>query len=324
MRTRSFRIASAVTVVALLWATLWSEALVQTTNGTRACAVGAPIKRVEAKQWYTDSAGSLIDKTSLQEHLALIRPVREYATTLSLAVDRLDFNCADRLLITWAQGDALMQRPTNFAGLREQMRFAMAITLSAARVKAQARPMPDNVLKWLSKLNVSIADEFRRRAVYDNLYVWSGTTAAIAYAVTRDRSLLSFADEVWERARNSIAVDGTLNTELRRGSRALFYHVYYLAGLMLLGETLGREMPDEVTNRLYRFVRYQTCPGGVPVVRLPQQQERPNQGDLALIGVLGGAKLAPPLCAELPSRVYDPLRGGDLRRLHEIMSRLNE
>ena len=152
----------------------------------------------------------------------------------------------------------------------------------------------------------------------DNLYVWSGVTAALAWKVTHEPRLWALAGQTLRLSTQSIRHDGLVGSELRRGSRSLLYHGYYLSGLFILARIVGpTQLQSRAISRLEKIVTLASCaPEKFPseITQVPM-----NKNDLATIAVLA----APPkeICG-LSSKagdVYDPLRGGDMRDLSKIL-----
>ncbi len=300
-------------------------AYAQKSKTGQSCTFHEPVLVVTATKWYSDAAGSEVDEEAFQVSLDQIRPLREYATDLNKSLDKGEFGCAEANLQKWAEQRALLQKPANFAAMRERMRFAMAITLAALRLKADDRPLAQVVKEWLTELNVAAAADFQKRNIIDNLYVWAGATAAIGNLVSRDDRLEAFAGAVWKAGVAQIAKDGTLPSELRRKSRSLLYHVYYLTGLAMLNSSLSRStQEDEESMRwLYERARKATCDpetfaveNNIPFTLLP-----PSAGDLATIVTFTEGKRRS-FCGQYLNRMYDPLRGGRLPKIRDDIEKM--
>jgi hypothetical protein len=273
------------------------------------CALSPPVLRVRGQNWYADAAGSVVNKAAVERHQLLIRPLRNYATELTSALDRSDFDCTRRQLRHWANSGALLDQPTNFAGQRERLRFATAIGFAALRLRAQRGSLDASVKEWLRKLGSATAKDFENRGVTDNLFVWSGMNSALAWKLTGDPELGRSAKGVLARSTAQIRRDGLIASELRRETRSLLYHSYYLSGLLLLTAVLpGSGKDDDAIRRLAKRVAAGTCaPGAFPG---GQPQAAPNQNDLVTIAHLGTAFGGKRPCGLLNMRLYDPLRGG--------------
>jgi len=106
----------------------------------------------------------------------------------------------------------------------------------------------DPLLGWLGDLNHEVIDYFEHRnhlataahrpdagwAPVDNLSVWSGVNAASYAVLSADRDVRAYEDKVWSQAIEAIRPDGYAESELRRGARALHYHVYLLSAILTM------------------------------------------------------------------------------------------
>jgi hypothetical protein len=287
-----------------------STAAVPPAGGT--CPNVAPVTRVEGVNWYSDAAGSKVNAGAMASHQAMIQPLRAYATGLVQAIERGDAGCAQRNLSAWAKADALLVEPSDFAGQRERLRFATAISFATLRLIAAGNPPERGVADWIGRVNTAAVADFRRRGTVDNLYVWSGVAAALAWEITRDPALCAYAGDVLDRTTTPIGQDGLLASELRRQTRSLLYHSYYLSGLLVLTEALpATDAQTAAIGRLYGRVRAGSCapadfPGGQP-------QTPPNADDLGTIALLASAQGPGALCGLGRAEATDPLRGGALR-----------
>jgi poly(beta-D-mannuronate) lyase len=287
-----------------------------------ACPVVAPQATIDGVGWYADAAGSKVDPAALRAHLARIAEVRRYATALVSAYQRGDIGCASGLLQNWAAADALLQRPVNFAGIRERLRFGMAITFVTLRLVADGHPLDPQTKVWIDKLNRAIVADFDRRNVVDNLYVWSGAAAALAFLVENDRLFADYRDKVFRAAIGQIGPDGFVPSELRRETRASLYHAYYLSALLLIQAMRADPTGDADIEMLARVVREGSCAAADFARRnnLPPQ-ERQKAIDQGLI-TLFGARLGPAPCPMQKLETQDPLLGGDLAQLRQTLQKV--
>lgn len=287
-----------------------------------ACPVVAPQATIDGVRWYSDAAGSKVDPQALREHLARIAQVRRYATALVSADQKGDIGCVTGLLQNWAGADALLQRPANFAGIRERLRFGMAITFVTLRLVADGHPLDPQTKAWIDKLNRAIVADFDRRNIVDNLYVWSGAAAALAFLVEGDSLFADYRDKVFHAAIGQIGPDGLVPSELRRETRASLYHAYYLSALLLIQAMRGDSTGDADIERLARAVREGSCDADAFATRnhLPPQENQKaiDQGLITLFG----ARLGQAPCPMQKLETRDPLLGGDLAQLRRTLQKL--
>lgn len=293
----------------------------QAAAAERSCPVAAPVAVVMGRNWYGDRAGSQVDENALRAHQTDIQPLRVFVTGLISALEEGQSACAQDNLRAWARAHALLQEPSNFAGVRERLRFGMGISFAALRMEASGHALDVETRAWIGAINAAIARNFEKRGIVDNLYVWSGAAAGLANLVAADPHLDAFADKVWRNAIEAIGFDGTLNSELRRGRRALLYHAYYLVGLLILRETrVASESDLASVKRLYAWTRSGSCDvkSVAPAKGLPLDQFPINANDIAAMSVFR-ADLGPAPCDGRPGDFSDALRGGDLRATFSAM-----
>ena len=290
-----------------------TAAVPQARNSSENCQLHEPLAVVSGEGFYGDKAGSVVDAGALERHLAHILPLRRYVTDLIKHVEEGRLHCAAANLRHWAASKSMLRQPTNFSGMRERQRFALAINLAALRLVDSGHKLDRQALTWLNALNRRVVSDFEHRDSGDNLYAWSGTTAAIGWLLTRDARLSDHARDVRRKATRVIQPNGIIPTEQRRGSRSLMYHTHYLAALLMLEEAgFGGGAADEESSLLlYRLVRSGTCDR----VKSPYNgrmtaQHRPNPSDVETVAVFGATRRLK-LCDPRTPMKRDPLRGGD-------------
>ncbi len=280
------------------------------TASLHRCDVVPPVLQVTGVNWYKDKAGSEISQDALAQHQAMIRPLRDYVTQLVHSVEIRDFDCANTQLKVWASHRALLIKPKDFAAQRERLRFGTAIYFATLRMIAAGHTPPAEVMAWIKSLNRATMLDFRKRKIADNLYVWSGAAAALAWEITGDEAAKSFSLSVRDTSVSNIQKDGLVQSEIRRKTRSLLYHSYYLAGLLLINEVFSAsELDQKMIGKLYERVRQASCD---PVsFSNDQPQVPPNSVDIYMISELFSE--GEPICThEAPAPSRDPLRGGDL------------
>jgi hypothetical protein len=291
------------------------------------CETMAPISSVRGYAWYSDSSGSVVDHQALAIHLKEIEPLRNYATHLVQLADKGEWSCMHQNLLRWAKADALGRQPENFAGVRERMRFTTAINIAALRLRRHME-LQQEILTWLEGVNSKVAADFGRRNIGDNLNVWSGATAALGHLLTSSSYLAAHSDAVWRRGISSIELNGRVASEARRHSRALLYHSYFLSGLLMLQRAREASKlqtpPNELAaiQRLTQLVQTGSCNAEAfaATIGIMTPQEKPSLPDLATLEAFAGESLqALRLCSHARIRLYQPLLGGDLRRIKDLL-----
>lgn len=208
------------------------------------CALLPAVSQSTALRGYQDEAGSVPNEGNRAATRAMTTPIRSFLDLVGRAADAgrraTDPGCAVRNLNGWADARALLDPPQDFAGNRQLLRYAFGLNIAAAKLRAGGTALDPRTIAWLQEVTALAVGPFSRasdrRGVVNNLYVWSGATAASALLLAPNDSLRRYSDSVWSRSIGAIGGDGTITAELRRGSRALSYHAYYLSGLLWLDD----------------------------------------------------------------------------------------
>lgn len=210
------------------------------------------------------------------------REVRQFIRGIVEAGDReadaTSVECAKVALRKWASGSGLLSKPDNFEGGRARIRYAFALNIAALKLGITPSDEPE-IIEWLGSLSRQVASDFARHRVLrksaDNLYVWSGATAASFLLLAQDKILVDYQEDVWNDGLKSIRQDGTVRLEVDRGTRSVPYHTYYLSALLWLSkfrEHLGSQMaPDAARDiaRLDGFLEQSICASGPNSERPP-------------------------------------------------------
>jgi hypothetical protein len=284
------------------------------------------VPQVRGQKWYSDPAGSQIDRAALARHQALIRPLRDFVGGLLHEIEMGDAQCANSNLGDWASADALLIRPESFEGIRERLRFSIAIDLAALRVASKQGALAPEIVSWLHALNAAVVTDFQRRGIHDNLQVWSGVAASLGWRLTGDVALKQYGIAVWRSGNSAVSADGTVASERRRGTRAILYHGYYAAGLLMLREALagnGRtssEIPAPALERLIHFLSSVTCDKKVPRwALLAGAQESLQPSDAAVIDAFDGRHPGARVVCTSAHSEYVDLLGGDLETIKRLL-----
>jgi poly(beta-D-mannuronate) lyase len=297
------------------------------------CPDDPSIIRVEAEPIYSDPKGSIVDPEELHRHAQQIMPLRKFVTDASQRADSASRNaqgCALSMMSAWAKAEAMAAAPTDFGGLRELERFTISLNVIALKLRADGLKI-DPLLDWLGNLNHTVIDRFAERGRVDNLYVWSGVSAA-SYALLKvDDPARRYEGAVWIRAVSAIRPDGFVDSELRRGARALSYHAYDLSALLTLralrtalGERLNGEdrtavmrLVDRVGSSLCDPSQIVTASGGIAQEKSRAIEFAPL---IAFAGDLADGRLS--RCGPPDIPTSDPILGGNLDRTAAILADL--
>jgi poly(beta-D-mannuronate) lyase len=118
---------------------------------------------------------------------------------------------------------------------------AMALAFLKVRDSGVATAEQTNVIgAWLERLGTSTRNWYdealRKKPDGNNHLYWAGVQLVATAAVTGNRKDLDWAIAAYRNGIGQITADGTLPLEMSRGERALHYHLYALAPLVMIAE----------------------------------------------------------------------------------------
>lgn len=300
-------------------------------RGIANCPNDAAVARVEAATVYSDAQGSVVDPAKLRLHEQQILPLRNFVTDASRRADSIDpaeRECALAMMLDWAKTKAMEAPPADFGGLRELERFGISLNIIALKLRADGLNT-DPLLGWLGALNRIVIERFGTRDRVDNLYVWSGVAAASYALLGHDDVAGRYANDVWTKGVAAIRPDGFVDSELRRGNRALLYHVYDLSALMTLRafrNALGESNSDQEQASLARLadrVGSSLCdPSSMASAAGSTTQEKAPAIEFAPIAAFAESLSGPRVlrCAPADIPKSDPILGGQFDKTVAILA----
>jgi poly(beta-D-mannuronate) lyase len=227
-----------------------------------------------AHTYYIDSHHSVIDPALKKSYDDSVAGINEFSESVVKAADdfqtkgsRAAAQCVASLLESAA-------KQKSFAGnmATGQASYVQGWSLGSFAVAylkvRESGVISDSqkaeIAKWLKKLANDNADYYEKRRTnsrstdaYNNHLYWAGFAIAAAAIASDDRGLFRWAVNAYKQGAHDIRDDGTLPLEMDRGQRALHYHVYALAPLVMLaefGETNGLDLYAERDYAIKRLV----------------------------------------------------------------------
>lgn len=199
--------------------------------------------------FYTDAANSVISEELWRRRMALNRPIRDFASVVTRNADAYLFSpvraewraaCAAAWLEAWATDRAFLGEVTTWA--RYDTLWFGQIPLGVAYLKIRHSPSVSAeahqfIAQWLASVaRAAIAEQntplFKDRLT--NIRAWTAAAAAVAAVAANDRDLLDYAVSNARAILETVTVDGALPSELARGRRAFYYHLWALEPLALV------------------------------------------------------------------------------------------
>ena len=208
---------------------------------------------IRAIGYYTDKVGSVIDPALQQQNKDATAPLDRYAADVARMSD--DYlrtsdpaaaQCTLGWLGAWADDGAMlgqMIRVNNDQSFYMRQWMLDAVAMAYLKVHDQANPQQRaRIDPWLQKLaraNLAYWDNPKRRR--NNHYYWGGLGVLATGLATDDDALWQAGHAAFQKGIDDIQDDGSLALEMTRGQRALHYHDYALAPLVMMAE-LARQI----------------------------------------------------------------------------------
>jgi poly(beta-D-mannuronate) lyase len=266
----------------------------------------APIRDVMGVDYYTDARHSDIDPVLKARNEAVEAPMRELGRSLMLLSDGyLQGNASNSDLarqtldglFAWASADALLGQ-VNRGGLNQVMWALGAYALDYLKIRDASgldATKKARIERWFRQL---AAEQLSYAAAHptwpdhaNNHAYWAGMAVAAAGIAAGDRTLFDWGIGQFQLFLGQVRPDGTLPLEMARGKRALHYHLFSVAPLVMLaelGEANGVHLYGAGDRALDRLVT--RCLAGMADakafgVAAAAEQVIPDKSDLAWVEI---------------------------------------
>lgn len=231
----------------------WDGKPITITDASYDCPAPPPFtKTLDVDGYYTDAHHSIIDEKK--------REAEEKATEAPTHLGQWTGQAADAYLTKGSRSAALCvfslldaaarahawsgEMPTG-QGHYEQKWLLAAVAVSYLKVRDSGFVTPDEqkeILKWFSSVANRVTEYVDSKKVnpdsdaWNNHRYWSGLAVAAAGIACNDRSNFSWGVASYKAGVDQIRSDGVLPREMARAGRALHYHLYALAPLIMIAE----------------------------------------------------------------------------------------
>jgi poly(beta-D-mannuronate) lyase len=224
----------------------------------------AAVTDITSERFYTDPANSVADPSAEARNKASLRVLDEFVAAVvrmsdkAVAGDEASGSCAAAWLDAWAEGDAMLGRMSSMQAEYERKWRTVALGFTYVKVIANASGGDrGRIGAWLDKLaGHSIAMFTGMRHNRNNHLYWAGLAAGVTAAATGEEAHWNFAREAYDEAMRAIGPDGTLPLEMARRAKALHYHNFALAALVMLAEVAahrGENFYDRAGGAIHRL-----------------------------------------------------------------------
>ncbi|QMV18303.1 poly(beta-D-mannuronate) lyase [Granulicella sp. 5B5] len=193
---------------------------------------------------------------------AIVSSADDYRTTGSQQA----LHCTVARILTLAHDNSLAGKMSSSQAYYVQGWVAGAVAIAYLKVHDDAHITPEQnqlVGDWLVSVGAQTIRYYDDRkkpgkgdAQNNHLY-WAGVEIAAIGVAANNRKDFDWAMAAYDNGVNQIRPDGTLPLEMERGQRALHYHLYALAPLVLIaefGEANGLDLYAHANGAIHRLV----------------------------------------------------------------------
>ncbi|MGH8855366.1 MAG: alginate lyase family protein, partial [Telluria sp.] len=182
--------------------------------------------------------------------------------------------------------------------------------LNYARVQSLATPDQRKLIEgWFRTLaEATIAHSDAHKGVRNNHYYWEGLAVTAVGAVTGEPRYLAWGRKVFDDAMLQVQPDGALPHEMARAAKALHYHLYAAAPLVLMASILDLQHP--ALDRLVRFAADGVADPAPIARQAGVAQERPSRMP-GWIAIYDRHAARPISTVPPPANNWDARMGGD-------------
>lgn len=237
-----------------------SWALLLALLGPAALAAPCPapppaLQDMQGNGYYSDKNHSIVDAQLKAQNEAAAKPFTDFADQVSRRADRVlaggtdaaeHAACALAWLQYWAAGDAMLGQIASSQAqyLRKWTLASLSLAYLKLRPHAEATQR-EAIDAWLRRVAYEALSHIRHsKAARNNHHYWVGLAVMATAGATGDEALRQAARELFDEALSDIEDDGSLPLELARAGKALAYHNYALAPLVLMAELAARDGED--------------------------------------------------------------------------------
>jgi poly(beta-D-mannuronate) lyase len=231
----------------------WSDKPVTETKAPFTCTSVEPIGpdlTMDGFYRTDDPTHSQIDPVRQAAYSAAAAPVKGDAEAIVMEANAYRTKrshaaavCVVRQIVSLAQQHAMTGRMSSNQAYYVQGWIAGALAIAFLKVEGSGAASTEDrkaIANWLVAIGKQTRDYYDARlgkgdGANNHLY-WAGLELAAIGVMAQDREDFDWGMRAYDRGIADIQPDGTLQREMDRAARALHYHLYALAPLVLLAE----------------------------------------------------------------------------------------
>jgi poly(beta-D-mannuronate) lyase len=259
----------------------WDDHPIPLTDVPYNCPQPPPFtKTLDVEGYYSDAHHSIIDEKKREaEEKATEAPTHlgqwstEAADAYLTQGSRAAAVCVYSLLDAAALAQAWSGEMPTSQGHYEQKWLLAGVAIAYLKVRGSGVGSPDrqkDIQKWFASLANHVMDyvdskkDKRDSDAWNNHRYWSGLAVAAAGIADNNKREFRFGVDSYEAGVDQILPDGVLPLEMNRAGRALHYHLYALAPLIMIAELAaanGTDLYSYNKGAIHRLVR--ACVAGL-------------------------------------------------------------
>ena len=231
----------------------WDGPRVKLTDAAYTCpAIVHLSPDLTTDRFYSDSKSSIIDPEKWKAYVATSGPYKDLGNRVVDAADayqstgsRAAVECGLEHMKAAAKDGVFTGKMSSNQAYYVQGWVIGAVAIAYLKIRDSELISADEaktILPWIEDVvakSQGYFEEHRKNAAGDaqnNHLYWAGVEVAAAGIAANDRRLFDWGMETYQVGISQIQPDGSLPQEMRRGQRALHYHLYALAPLVYLAE----------------------------------------------------------------------------------------
>jgi poly(beta-D-mannuronate) lyase len=235
----------------------WDASKVNLTDARYQCPAPVHLSAdLTTDGFYSDSKSSVIDPVKWKAYVESSGPYKNLGDQAVAAADayqttgsRAAAECVLKLLDTAAADGAFTGKMSSRQAYYVQGWVIGALAIAYLKVRDSGLVNANqaaSLARWMkavARQTMDYYDAARAKpggdAQNNHLY-WAGVEVGAVAIAGNDRSMFNWAVDTYRNGVSQITPEGTLPLEMRRGQRALHYHLYAIAPLVYLAE-LGKD-----------------------------------------------------------------------------------
>lgn len=225
----------------------WDGRAVKLTNAPYSCPAIVHLSRdLTTSGFYSDSKSSIIDPAKWKAYAESAGPYKKLGQEIVNAADayrstgsREAAECALRHMAAAAKDGVFTGKMSSNQAYYVQGWVIGAIAIAYLKLRDSYLVTPSeqhDILPWITQVARVSMDNYDRKNTRNNHLYWAGVEVAAAGIAANNRTLFDWGIHTYHVGVDQIQPDGTLPLEMRRGRRALHYHLYALSPLVYLAE----------------------------------------------------------------------------------------